>query len=66
MVVLKNTKEYNGGKTRDLNDIKVLQMIGRAGRPQFDTSAVSLIITTNSKIAKYSNLMAGMEEIESR
>ena len=66
MVVIKNTKEYNGGATVDLSDIKVLQMIGRAGRPQYDQKALSLIVTTNNKVDKYKNLVAGMEKIESK
>jgi ATP-dependent DNA helicase HFM1/MER3 len=57
MVVLKGTVEYTGSATQDMSDIKVLQMIGRAGRPQFDTSAVALIATTVGLAPKYTNLV---------
>lgn len=44
---------------------QVLQMIGRAGRPQFDRCGLAVIVTdTNSEI-KYRNLTAGLEKIES-
>lgn len=33
---------------RDYTDIAIQQMIGRAGRPQFDTSATALILTTEA------------------
>ena len=36
LVVLKNTFMYNMGKIEDYSEAQVLQMIGRAGRPQFD------------------------------
>ena len=32
---------------QEYSDTQVLQMIGRAGRPQFDTSATAVIMTKN-------------------
>ena len=40
-------------------------MIGRAGRPQFDTSAVAVIMTDRSGEKKYRKLIEGQEKIES-
>ena len=41
-------------------------MIGRAGRPQFDTSGTAVIMTEQSTIARYESLLSGQEVIESR
>jgi len=48
LVVLKNTQFYNQGKYEEYTDTQVLQMIGRAGRPQFDTSATAVIMTRSA------------------
>jgi hypothetical protein len=39
------TQRYEGGRYQELTDLDVLQMIGRAGRPQFDTKGIALILT---------------------
>ncbi|GJQ72301.1 putative ATP-dependent DNA helicase [Trypoxylus dichotomus] len=46
LVVIKSTKYYANGEYKDYNESMLFQMIGRAGRPQFDTSAVAVIMTT--------------------
>lgn len=46
LVVIKSTKYYANGEYRDYGESMLFQMIGRAGRPQFDTSAVAVIMTT--------------------
>ena len=40
-------------------------MIGRAGRPQFDTSATAIIMTSDAKKSKYDNLLSGTQKVES-
>ena len=40
-------------------------MIGRAGRPQFDTSAVAVIMTQHATKSLYQNLIGGSQIIES-
>ena len=47
LVVVKSTMFYNLGVYQEYPDTQVLQMIGRAGRPQFDTSATAVIMTKN-------------------
>ena len=42
-----------------------MQMMGRAGRPQFGNSAVAVIITKQEKYAKYEKLVSGQELLES-
>ncbi len=40
-------------------------MIGRAGRPQFDSSATAIIMTTEQLKLRYENLVSGQQLIES-
>lgn len=42
-----------------------MQMLGRAGRPQFDDNAVAVIITKQEKVKKYERLVSGEELLES-
>ena len=65
LVIVKSTIHYAGGKFREYSSADVLQMIGRAGRPQFDTSAVAVIMTQNSTKTVYNNLISGVQVIES-
>lgn len=65
-VVLQNTKQYTTSGLKELSESQVLQMIGRAGRPGFDTSGTALILTAASLENKYRNLVSGMRPIESR
>jgi len=50
----------------ELEESAVLQMIGRAGRPQFDDSAVAVILTRSDKRPIYENLVTGKQPLESR
>ncbi|PSN45754.1 hypothetical protein C0J52_13790 [Blattella germanica] len=45
LVIIKGTQQYLNGSYKDYSETQILQMIGRAGRPQFDTSAVAVIMT---------------------
>lgn len=59
LVVVKGTQYYDakieGYKDMDLTD--VLQMLGRAGRPQFDTSGIARIFTQDAKKAFYKHFL---------
>uniref|UniRef100_A0A3B4AAC7 DNA 3'-5' helicase n=1 Tax=Periophthalmus magnuspinnatus TaxID=409849 RepID=A0A3B4AAC7_9GOBI len=65
LVVIKSTTQYVAGACEEYSEADLLQMIGRAGRPQFDTSATAVIMTKNQTKDKYMSLMNGMEIIES-
>ncbi|XP_076434593.1 putative ATP-dependent DNA helicase HFM1, partial [Babylonia areolata] len=65
LVVVKATHLYVMGVAREYSDQQVLQMIGRAGRPQFDTSATVVIMTKAQLKAKYEALVNGKQVIES-
>lgn len=65
LVVVKSTMHYIGGMFQECSESQILQMIGRAGRPQFDTTATAVIMTRNSTKAKYEALLSGNQLIES-
>ncbi|XP_034469557.1 probable ATP-dependent DNA helicase HFM1 isoform X1 [Hippoglossus hippoglossus] len=65
LVVIKSTMQYVAGSCEECSEADLLQMIGRAGRPQFDTSATAVIMTKVQTRDKYMKLMNGMEIIES-
>ena len=54
-VIIKGTQLYNAEKGAfvDLGVLDVMQIFGRAGRPQFDTSGEGIIITQHAKLAHY-------------
>ena len=45
--------------------LDILQIFGRAGRPQFDKSGHGLIITSHDKLAHYLSLLTNQFPIES-
>lgn len=65
LVVIKSTMQYVAGACEEYSEADLLQMIGRAGRPQFDTTATAVIMTKIQTRDKYLTLMNGMEIIES-
>ncbi|XP_037315462.2 probable ATP-dependent DNA helicase HFM1 [Pungitius pungitius] len=65
LVVIKSTMQYVAGSCEEYSEADLLQMIGRAGRPQFDTSATAVIMTKIQTKDKYMKLMNGVEIIES-
>ncbi|XP_053095550.1 probable ATP-dependent DNA helicase HFM1 [Pangasianodon hypophthalmus] len=65
LVVIKSTMHYVGGACEEYSEADMLQMIGRAGRPQFDTSATAVIMTRSQTRDKYLQLVSGSETIES-
>ncbi|KAJ7519602.1 hypothetical protein O6H91_20G045600 [Diphasiastrum complanatum] len=68
MVVIKGTQLYDpkAGGWRELGMLDVMQIFGRAGRPQFDTSGEGIIITTHNKLSHYLQLMTHQIPIESQ
>lgn len=65
MVILKNTVSYQNGGMKEYSDLEVMQMLGRAGRPQFDNSAVAIIMTRLERAKTYEQMIAGQEVLES-
>ncbi|KAL0957930.1 hypothetical protein HGRIS_000111 [Hohenbuehelia grisea] len=67
-VIIKGTQIYNPEKGRwvELSPQDVLQMLGRAGRPQFDTFGEGIIITNHAELQYYLSLMNQQLPIESQ
>ena len=67
-VVIKGTQIYSPekGSWVELSPQDVLQMLGRAGRPQYDTFGEGIIITTQAEMQYYLSLMNQQLPIESQ
>ncbi|RWA10256.1 hypothetical protein EKO27_g4850 [Xylaria grammica] len=64
-VVIKGTKHYTDNGPQEYSDLEIMQMLGRAGRPQFDSSAVAIIMTRLANVRRYKRLVSGEELLES-
>eukprot|EP00899_Mesostigma_viride_P021111 jgi/Mesvir1/29000/Mv17769-RA.1 len=67
-VVIKGTQVYDAAKGgfKELDMLDVMQIFGRAGRPQFDTLGEGIIITQHAQLAHYLQLMMHQMPIESQ
>lgn len=67
-VIIKGTQVYSPekGSWVELSPQDVLQMLGRAGRPQFDTYGEGIIITTQGEMQYYLSLLNQQLPIESQ
>lgn len=67
-VIIKGTQLYSAeaGKFVDLGILDVLQIFGRAGRPQFQDSGIGYICTTQDKLQHYLSAVTAQVAIESR
>ncbi|XP_041333984.1 activating signal cointegrator 1 complex subunit 3 [Pyrgilauda ruficollis] len=67
-VVIKGTQIYAAkrGSFVDLGILDVMQIFGRAGRPQFDKFGEGIIITTHDKLSHYLTLLTQQNPIESQ
>ncbi|KAI7689419.1 Sec63-domain-containing protein, partial [Hortaea werneckii] len=66
-VIIKGTQLYSAeaGKFVDLGILDVLQIFGRAGRPQFQEVGIGMIITSNDKLQHYLTAVTQQQPIES-
>ncbi|KAK5082295.1 Pre-mRNA-splicing helicase BRR2 [Lithohypha guttulata] len=67
-VIIKGTQVYSPekGSWVELSPQDVLQMLGRAGRPQYDSYGEGIIITSQNEIQYYLSLMNQQLPIESQ
>lgn len=67
-VIIKGTQVYSPEKGAwvELSPQDVLQMLGRAGRPQYDTFGEGIIITSQAEIQYYLSLLNQQLPIESQ
>ncbi|XP_025995580.2 activating signal cointegrator 1 complex subunit 3 isoform X2 [Solenopsis invicta] len=66
-VIIRGTEIYDSkhGTYVDLGILDVVQIFGRAGRPQFDKSGHAVIITSHNKLSHYLSLLTNQIPIES-
>ncbi|XP_068633518.1 probable ATP-dependent DNA helicase HFM1 [Battus philenor] len=65
LVIIKNTQQYVDRVYQEYSISTVLQMMGRAGRPQFDTEATAVIMTRLEDKGRYQALAGGSEPLQS-
>lgn len=67
-VIIKGTQVYSAqeGKFTDLGILDVLQIFGRAGRPQFQDTGIGFICTTHDRLDHYLRAVTEQQPIESR
>ncbi|XP_059053609.1 probable ATP-dependent DNA helicase HFM1 [Achroia grisella] len=65
LVIIKNTQQYVNGAYQEYSISTVLQMVGRAGRPQYDTEATAVIMTRLNDKSRYQALVGGSEPLQS-
>ncbi|KAJ3343760.1 Sec63 [Gonapodya sp. JEL0774] len=66
LVILKGTQQYANGKYSPYSELDIMQILGRAGRPQFDDTGVAVILTTTDRRDFYENLVTGRSVVESQ
>ncbi|PYH94722.1 DEAD/DEAH box DNA helicase [Aspergillus ellipticus CBS 707.79] len=65
LVIIKGTVGWQEGGCKEYSDLEIMQMLGRAGRPQFDDSATAVIMTRKEREHHYERLVSGSESLES-
>lgn len=67
-VIIKGTQVYSPEKGRwvELGALDVLQMMGRAGRPQYDTKGQGVLITSHTELQYYLSLLNQQLPVESQ
>lgn len=67
-VLIKGTEVYDSGlgKFTDLSILDVLQIFGRAGRPQYEDLGVGYILTPQEKLTHYVDAITSQHPIESK
>ncbi|PWZ02743.1 Sec63-domain-containing protein [Testicularia cyperi] len=67
-VVIKGTDVYDSsaGKFIDLSILDVLQIFGRAGRPQYEDLGVGYILTSQDRLSHYVDAITSQHPIESK
>jgi len=67
-VIIKGVTFYDASKgcITDMGILDIQQMFGRAGRPQFDTKGVAMIVSPLKKVDYFVNLLKNQIDIESK
>ncbi|KNC55280.1 U5 small nuclear ribonucleoprotein helicase [Thecamonas trahens ATCC 50062] len=67
-VIIKGTSVYSAaaGAFVPLSGLDIIQMLGRAGRPAYDTFGEGVVITTHPELSHYVSLLSSQLPIESQ
>lgn len=65
LVIVKGTTAYKDHAWEEYDDLEMLQIMGRAGRPQFDQQGVAVIMTETCHASRWQKIIAG-RPLESR
>lgn len=65
LVIIKGTMTWTDSGLKEYADLEMMQMLGRAGRPQFEQSACAVILTKDERVDHYKRLVSGHEPLES-
>jgi replicative superfamily II helicase len=63
LVCILGTTLYQNGSMVEIDRNEVMQMMGRAGRPQFDTEGIAVIMTAMDNVRLYENICAGKHDM---
>lgn len=67
LVIVKGTQFYKRGRGYvEYSPSTILQMIGRAGRPQFDATGVAVVMTKFTTENRYATIVSGQTPVESQ
>ncbi|KAJ3794968.1 hypothetical protein GGU11DRAFT_668823, partial [Lentinula aff. detonsa] len=64
-VVIKGVHTFQNSSSVEYSDLDVMQMLGRAGRPQFDKDGIAIIMCESELENKYRALIQGRTIVES-
>lgn len=65
LVIIKGTKHFTDSSLEEYDSTQILQMQGRAGRPQFEKEGVCIIMTDKENVKKYEKMINQSDPIES-
>lgn len=65
LVIIKNTSYFDEGQFVPYSESSLIQMMGRAGRPQFDTEATAVIMTKTSSRDSIEKMLTGKLIVDS-
>lgn len=66
LVIIKNTSHYDEGRFKPYSESSIVQMIGRAGRPQYDTEATAVIMTKSFCRDEIEKMLTGRMIVDSQ
>jgi ATP-dependent DNA helicase HFM1/MER3 len=65
LAIIKGTTGWSDHGAQEYPVLEIMQMLGRAGRPQFDSNACAVILTREHKVQYYERMVSGEDLLES-